>query len=259
MPQHIDFEAIENFRDFGGYGTACGRGLRSGRLYRSGHHSLATETDLARLRELGVRAIVDLRNRFEREREPARRWSAFDAEVIESDLMSDRPDWVETMKASPLTADWWYENTLDHYRDHAFEPRHVDLFRRMFRTIGEGTGAVVVHCAAGKDRTGVACALVHHVAGVHHDDMIADFLLTNDESRLERKIASARAFVERTAGRTPSDEAMGVAVRVFSEYLDTTLASIREQCGTVDGYLETVLGLDAPLRERIHDRILGAD
>jgi protein-tyrosine phosphatase len=257
MPRHIDFDSIENFRDFGGYGTACGRGVVSGRLYRSGHHSLATDEDLAQLKALEVRAIVDLRNPFEREREPGRRWADFDAEVIESDLMSDRPDWVETMKASPLTGGWWYANTLDHYRDHAFEPRHVDLFRRLFRAIGEGEGAVVVHCAAGKDRTGVACALVHHVAGVHHDDMVADFLLTNDESRLERKIASARAFVERTTGRTTSEEALRVAVQVYPEYLDTTFASIRERCGTVDAYLETVLGVDAPLRAKIDARILG--
>ena len=259
MPQHIDFEAIENFRDFGGYATACGLGVKAGRLYRSGHHNLATDADLARLRELGVGAIVDLRNRFEREREPGRRWSAFDAEVIESDLMSDQPDWVEVMKASPLTGDWWYENTLDHYRDHAFEPRHIDLFRRMFRIIGEGTGAVVVHCAAGKDRTGVACALVHQVAGVHHDDIIADFLLTNDETRLERKMAASRAFVERIAGRSCSDEALRVAVQVFPEYLDSTFGSIRDRCGTIEGYLETVLGLDSALRTRIHERVLGAD
>ena len=52
MDRHLDFEGIENFRDFGGYGTACGRGVRRGVLYRSANHARATAADLARLREL---------------------------------------------------------------------------------------------------------------------------------------------------------------------------------------------------------------
>lgn len=258
MDRHVDFEAIENFRDFGGYATACGRGVKRGRLYRSGHHALATAADLERLKSLGVAAIVDLRNPTEREREPGRRWDGFAGEVIENDLPpAIGGDWVETMKASPMSASWWYENTRDHYHHHAFEPRHVDLFRRFFRAIGGGEGAVVVHCAAGKDRTGMACALVHHVAGVHHDDIIADYLLTNDPDRIERKMLSAGDFCERVAGRRPSDEALRVAVQVFPEYLDAAFAAIRERHGTLDAYLEDVLGVDGALREAIHDRILG--
>jgi protein tyrosine/serine phosphatase len=258
MDRHIDFEAIENFRDFGGYATACGRGLRRGRLYRSGHHALATDADLARLRDLGVAVIVDLRNPAERAREPGRRWTGFVGEVIENDIAPVVGDWVEVMKAGPMSADWWYENTRDHYRDHAFEPRHVDLFRRFLHAIVDSDGAVVVHCAAGKDRTGVACALAQHLAGVDHADIVADFLLTNDESRLARKMASARDFCERVAGRRPSDEALRVAVQVFPEFQDTTFAAIAERHGTVDAYLEDELGVDAALRARIHDRVLGA-
>ena len=257
MLRHIDFDAIENFRDFGGYETACGRGLVAGRLYRSGHHAFATEGDLARLKTLGVGAIADLRLASERAREPGRRWDGFDAEVIESDAVSGTPDWVEAMKASSLSADWWYQSTLAHYRLHAFEPRHVEVFRRLLRHIADGEGAVVVHCAAGKDRTGVACALVHHIAGVPHEAMIADYLLTNDESRIARKMAHTAAFVEAVAGRRPTDEAMRTAVSAFPEFLDAFFESVREAHGSVDAYLEAVLGVDAALRDRIRERILG--
>ena len=256
MHRHIDFEAIENFRDFGGYPTACGRGLVHGRLYRSGDHSRATEADLERLRALGVGAIVDLRQRSEREREPGRRWPGFAGEVIESDLVSDTPDWVETLKTAPLTAEWWYENTLSHYRQNAFEPHHVAVFRGLMRHLAHGEGAVVVHCAAGKDRTGIACALVHHLAGVSREEMVADFLLTNDETRLARKMAAGAAFVERVTGRTPSDEAMRVAAQVYPGYLDALFESIEARHGTVDAYLEAVLGVDAALRETIRARLL---
>ena len=67
------FESIENFRDIGGYDTACGRGLKRGLLFRSANHSYATDEDLAALRALGVRTIVDLRRPMERVREPSRR------------------------------------------------------------------------------------------------------------------------------------------------------------------------------------------
>jgi protein tyrosine/serine phosphatase len=257
MDRHIDFEGIENFRDFGGYATACGRGLARGKLYRSGHHSAATDADLARLKALGIAAIVDLRHPKEREREPSRRWDACEARVICNDIASERPDWVEKLHDKPLTADWFYEDGLDFYRDGAFEPRHVDMFRRFLHAAGESEGAVVVHCAAGKDRTGIACALLHHVAGVHRDDLMADYLLTNDESRIERKIAQVGPWLETNVGRRPSDEALRVAVSVFPAYLETTFAAMEARCGSVDGYLEQVLGVDAALRERVHARVIG--
>lgn len=255
--RHIDFEAIENFRDFGGYATSCGRGVRSGRLYRSGHHHLATDADLERLRALGIRAIIDLRHPNERAREPSRRWAGFDAAVIENDITSDRPDWVTALAGAPLTPEWFYEDGLSHYRRNPFEPRHIDLFRRFLHALGETDGAIVVHCAAGKDRTGLACAFAHHLAGVHHDDMMSDYLLTNDESRLERKMTHVGEWLQGILGWRPTDEAVRVAVQVFPAYLDAAFEEIRARCGSVDRYLETVLGVDAALKARIHDRVLG--
>lgn len=257
MERHVDLEGVENFRDFGGYDTACGRGLRRGRLYRSGHHAFATDADLARMKALGIGAVADLRQPTERVREPGRRWDGFEGEVIESSAPTATPDWVEALKTASLTADWWYESTLSHYRLHAFEPRHIEVFRRLLRRIAEHEGAVVVHCAAGKDRTGAACALVHHVAGVPREAMIADYLLTNDEARIARRMRQTAEFVESICGRRPTDEASRVAVSVYPAFLDAFFASIVERCGSVDAYLEGVLGVDQALTARIHERILG--
>lgn len=256
MTRHIDFEAIENFRDFGGYATGCGRGLVSGRLYRSGHHAHATDADLAKLQALGVAAIVDLRQASEREREPSRRWAGFGAAVVENDILSSQ-DWLKELEVSPLTAESLVADTLRHYRLNVFEPRLIDLFGRFLRSVGEAQGPVVVHCAAGKDRTGLACAFLHHIAGVHHDDMIADYLLTNDETRIERKMAQAGAFVERLVGRRPSDAALRAWVQVYPEFLDAAFDEIRLRCGSMDRYLEDVLGVDPELRERLKARVLG--
>lgn len=256
MTRHVDFEAIENFRDFGGYGAVCGRRLVAGRLYRSGHHALATDGDLAKLQGLGVAVIVDLRQASEREREPSRRWTGFGARLVENDILSSQ-DWVDELMASPLTAESLVGDTLRHYRMNVFEPRLVDLFGRFLHAISDAEGPVVVHCAAGKDRTGLACAFLHHIVGVHHDDMIADYLLTNDETRIERKMAQAGGFVERLVGRRPSDEALRAWVQVYPAFLDAAFDEIRGRCGSTDRYLEDVLGVDAATRERIQQRLLG--
>jgi protein-tyrosine phosphatase len=256
MTRHIDFEGIENFRDFGGYPTACGRGLQRGRLYRSGAHHQATEADLARLKALGVTAIVDLRQPHERTRDPSRRWRGFDARVIENDLVSEHTDWLVKLRANELTPEWFFEDTRQFYRHGPLEARHIELFTRWFHALAEADGPVLVHCAAGKDRTGMICALTHHLAGVHPDDMIADFLLTNDETRIERKMESLAAFLAQALDLTISEAALRTAVSVHPAYLQTAFEVMAESHGSVDGYLEQALGVDAALRDRIRERVL---
>ena len=256
MTRHIDFEGIENFRDFGGYATACGRGVKSGRLYRSGAHHTATEADLARLADLGVATVVDLRQPHERARDPSRRWPGFSAQVIENDIVSEHPDWLVKLQACDLTAEWFFEDTRQFYRHGPLEPRHIQLFGAYFAALADAEGAVLVHCAAGKDRTGMICALTHHIAGVHHDDILADYLLTNDEARIERKIASLIPYFTEHLQRPVSYEATRMAVSVHPAYLEAAFEVMSEVYGSVDGYIERGLGVDGAARERIQERLL---
>lgn len=257
MTRHIDFEGIENFRDFGGYATACGRGVRHGVLYRSANHAYATEADLQRMADLGLAAIIDLRRPDERAREPSKRWPGFAAAVVENDTLSDHPDWLTAMKDAEVSAKWFYEDGIRYYERAPHEPRHVELYREYFRTLAEVDGAIVVHCAAGKDRTGLICALTHHVAGVHPDDIMADYLLTNDEARIARKMAFLEGWLRDVAGKTVDEAGVRTAVSVHPEYLETAFKVIREQHGSIDAYVRDVLGVDDALRERLHGRVLG--
>lgn len=258
MTRHIDFEGIENFRDFGGYDTACGRGVKAGVLFRSANHAYATEADLARLRDLGVQVIVDLRRRRERDREPSRRWDGFSGVVIENDLEGVEADWAEALKAaSVVDANWFREDSLEFYRRAPYADRHVDLFRRYFRTLAEADGAVVVHCAAGKDRTGFICALTHHIAGVHRDDTLTDYLATNNEARMAHRMGFLGPWVRDLTGITLDDTALRQAVSVHESFLETAFAEVEANHGSVDRYLEDVLEVDRGLRERIEARILG--
>ena len=256
MTRHIDFEGIENFRDFGGYDTAHGRPLKRGLLYRSANHAYATDADLARMAELELAAIIDLRRPEERAKEPSKRWPGFGAAVIENDILSDHADWVSAMQDAEVDADWFFNDGMTYYRRAPHEPRHIDLFSRYFHTLAEASGPIVVHCAAGKDRTGLICALTHHVAGVHADDIMADYLLTNDESRLARKMSFLGPWLRDTVGKQVDEAGLRVAVSVQPQYLETAFAVIREAHGSLDGYLSEVLGVDVALRERLHARLL---
>src|SRR5690606_14989563 len=108
----------------------------------------------------------------------------------------------------------------------------------------------------GKDRTGMICAFTHHIAGVHRDDMLADYLLTNDETRIGRRAQAFVAWTLENTERPIAEAAARTALSVFPEYLESALAAITESCGSLDAYLEQVLGVDAALREKISARIL---
>lgn len=256
MTRRIPFEGIDNFRDFGDY-AAGHRRLKRGLLYRSAHQAAATDADLAKLAGMGLSTIVDLRRANEREKQPSRRWQGFAARVIENDIGQDAADeWINFIATSDLSVGSFRQYMLDYYGHAPFQRRHIDLYSRYFRALADSDGPILVHCAAGKDRTGIICALTHHVAGVHEDDIQADYLLTNDPERLTNRLPMVRELIRETTGRIGSDEALMTGMRVEPEYLAEAFRVMREAHGSLDGYLDEVLGLDSGLRGRIHDRLL---
>lgn len=259
MTRRIPFEGIENFRDFGGYDTACGRGLKTGLLYRSGHHGAATDADLQQMAGLGLSVIVDLRRPNERERFPHRPWpEGAGPVVITSDAEQEHSqEWMDFIKESDLTEASFRDYMLNYYRTAPVDPRYLDLYRRYFEALAATDGAILVHCAAGKDRTGVICALTHHVAGVHEDDILADYLATNDPVRAAARAETIKGFIHELTGRTPGDGVIRYIVGVEPEFLDAALGVMRERHGSIDGYLEAAIGLSPNLREQIRGHLLG--
>ncbi len=239
------FEGLTNFRDFGGY-QAGDRRIASGRFFRSANHALATDADLARLRDMGIGAVVDLRRPQERERSPSRRWAGFAAQVIENhDHDEGAESWDDFMANWDMEPGAYQQFLLRYYADAPHLPRLVDLFTRYFDTLASSDGALVVHCAAGKDRTGLVVALTHLLAGVHHDDIVADYMLTNTSGRFEQH------------GRAPTLETMRIIMGVSPEFLERSLAVIEQRNGGVEGYLRDTLGVDARKRDLIERRLFG--
>ncbi|WP_332660179.1 tyrosine-protein phosphatase [Brevundimonas sp.] len=250
------FDALDNFRDYGDYAAGAARHVAPGRLFRSGHQARVTAADLDRLDTLGIAAIVDLRRPSERRDQPSKRPAGFTGAVIESDHDDggEAPH-LTFLKTADLTPDSGRRFMTETYRHLPFEPSHLDLFARYFRVLGETDGPVLIHCAAGKDRTGMLAALTHHLLDVHPDDMVADYLLTNTAVDLERRAPGIARQLEAMTGRAASHDAVVAFLGVEPVYLETALAEIAARSGSVDAYLEQALGVDASLRDRIGERL----
>ena len=250
------FDALDNFRDYGDYASAAGRRIAGGRLFRSAHHARASEADLERLAGLGLAAVVDLRRPGERRDQPSRRPPGFAGLVIESDHDDGREaPHITFLKTADLTVDAGRRFMTETYRELPFEPSHLDLFARYFRALAEADGPVLIHCAAGKDRTGLLAALTHHLLGVHHDDMVEDYLLTNTAVDLVGRAPSIAKQLEAMTGRPAGHDAVVAFLGVEPAYLETALAEIAARAGSVDAWLEQALGVDAALRDRIGERL----
>ena len=252
----LPFEGVENFRDYGDYALGGGRRLHKGRLYRSAHHGRATEADLERLAGLELAVVVDLRRPDERLRDPCKRPAVFGARVIETDIRGEEEaQYLKFLRTEVLTEASGHAFMLEEYRRLPFAPEHVDLFGRYFQALAETDGPVLIHCAAGKDRTGLLAALTHRLAGAHPDDVAADYLLTNEARALARWLPRITEHIEQSSGRRPEEAAVRAFMGVHPAWLEGAFAAIEERHGGVEAYLEQALGVDAAMRERIRERL----
>ncbi len=162
-----------NFRDLGGYRSADGRQVRWGRIYRSGVMSGLTEGDRAYLSALGVKTICDLRNPQEREHEPSPFLAPGGPRVVafEYDM---------NMSLAGLAGLQTRDQAIDAFANayvgflDILTPHYTDMFARL----AAGEAPLAFNCSAGKDRTGMASALVLSVLGVPRETILSDYGLT---------------------------------------------------------------------------------
>lgn len=254
----LALEGVDNFRDYGDYATAAGRRLHKGRLYRSAHHANATDADLERMAGLGCAVVVDLRRPSERQNTPSRRPQNWAGRVIESDLGVDElePPHITALRESGFTPEGVETYMLKWYTDAPFDERHIDLFGRYFEAVADGEGPVIIHCAAGKDRTGLLAALTHHAVGVSDQDVMEDYMLTNKAARIEERAAEVGERIAETIGRPPSDAAIRTMLGVKENWFQRGWDEIKDRYGSIDAYMEQALGVDAKRREAVAAQLL---
>jgi len=247
---------VTNFRDFGGYPVGGGREVRTGVLFRSGQLAGATQADIETLRALGLAVIVDLRRGPERERHPTGGWTDR-CRTISSDLLGGDDPWWTFLRDSDLSAGSIRGHLLDFYRGLPFNSAYVDLFSRFFAALATTTRPLLVHCTGGKDRTGVVVALTHRLLGVHPDDIVADYLLTNRVWEFDRHGAAVASGIAAVIGRIPAEAAVRAVMEVEAGYLAAGFDAIEAQRGSLDAYFETTLGVTRAAREAIAARLTG--
>ena len=246
----IPTSEIHNLRDYAGYSVMGGGTVKTGVLFRSGHHAEAEAADLATISALNLRHVIDLRGDSERERHTCRRPDDFDGEVIffEGETAGLAPH-LEAAQGN-VDAASAHQAMVDLYGALPDRAGVNWVLKRYFDALSKGEGASLVHCAAGKDRTGIAVDLLHHILGVHPDDAMEDYLLTNQSPRNEERIAHGMSLMGDKYGGI--DEAtVRVLMGVDAEFLEAARKSVNERFGNTDAYLDQVLDVDAAKREAL--------
>jgi len=252
------FESVRNFRDFGGYQGADDRMIRTGVLFRSAQFGEATEADLAALETYGIKVQADLRRPDERERH-GHRWPGSEVTVLLSEQGSaTQAPHVRFLTEVSVDAEQAHGWMVDYYRDAPFKPQHVETFSAWFSALADlGAGeAAVVNCAAGKDRTGILCALTHHVLGVDRDTIFADYELTNHAADVATRLPEMARMFNQHIGKDYADEVYHPFVGVSAEFLHGALDSMTERAGSLDAYLAETLGVGASETEQLREKFL---
>jgi protein-tyrosine phosphatase len=239
-------QAINNFRDFGGYRTNNGMRLKKGLLYRSGDLSKATDADLEHIASLGIKTICDLRSEGERKREPDRVPAAKPFTFFNIPM---RPivDYHARSLGRLLSLMFGSERKMDYvaesyqaYREYATS--YLPLLKALFKRISNPENLpVLIHCSAGKDRTGVVSSLIQLVLGVSVETAMDDYLKTN---------GNLSAYTEDIFRRLSKLSYFGVPwkrlyIPLFdarADFLNAALEQVKKEFGAVDEWFRRGLG-----------------
>jgi protein tyrosine/serine phosphatase len=227
--RNLTFSATYNFRDVGGYAGLDGRTTRWRRLFRADSlHRLKGE-DWEAFAALGVKSVIDLRRTFEVEehgRVPEAEGLAYLNVVLE------HVDWKDVpYPADVVHARWLADRYLNFTED-----GRAGLAAALAVIADPAAAPVVVHCMAGKDRTGVVCALALSLVGVDDEDIAADYALT------EVSMASLTAYLREhnpaaIEGNEHMFDAPAAAMQLF-------LTDLRERYGSIEKFVREI-GLTA--------------
>jgi protein-tyrosine phosphatase len=244
----LPLEGGVNFRDLGGYSTSDGRKVRRGVLFRSGSMGALTAADYEYLEKLNVSVIADFRSTDERAREPTK-WPVGDGSPrrLERDYDLELGEIFAVMQGAPSAAGARAAFSSFYKR---LPLQFAVQYRQMFDEILAGNTPLVFNCSAGKDRTGIAAALLLTTLGVPREVVTEDYLLSNRYYKPKSAPPSTNDPTAQMFSRLPP-EVVKVFMGVEAEYLDAAFEAMTSGYGSVDAYLEQAIGLDAADRDKL--------
>jgi protein-tyrosine phosphatase len=249
MPgENIPVASVPNLRDLGGWPTRDGGRVRRGLLYRSAQLDKLQDGDLPAFEKLGIRSVYDLRTERERAAQPDRVPEG--AEHIVVDVLADSSDAAPAQLVKVLDDPQAATELLG-------GDKAIEMFQQGYRDIVSVSSALagysfflsdlaraerrpaLFHCTSGRDRTGWAAALVLMFFGVSDEDVMRDYLLTNEEL-----LPAVQPVFDKFQAAGGDPELLRPVLGVQREYLEAAVDEMRQRFGTLDGYLTEGLKLD---------------
>jgi protein-tyrosine phosphatase len=221
--RNLEFEGCVNFRDLGGYATTDGRTVAWRRLFRADGLNKLSDSDLAQLAELGLSTVIDLRTLDEAEQRGSFPVDRFPVSYVGLPL-------TDVLPATETLSDWREAAYVaTRYGSMVAEGGAV-LTAAIDALAGSGALPAVMHCSAGKDRTGVLSALLLAFLGVPDETIVADYALS--AAAMDRLLARLKA--EYPEAQDEVERYAPAILHVVPETMEQFLADVRAGYGTYD-------------------------
>ena len=245
----LEMQGTPNFRDFGGYSCSPGQSVKWGHLFRSGQLSSLSTQDVELVGSLNLDLVFDFRRSDEQLQEPSRLPGQAAPRVLSMPITPGSN--ANFFEQGDIDSRAMFEFMVDINRD--FAEAQTATYARMFSEILEVEGArFLVHCAAGKDRTGFAAAIILLALGVSREEVMRDYMLTS-------KYFSPHSEIDRLRLKYQMDlEAKAILpmLEVHEDYLAAALGSIDARYASVEAYLAEELGVGESERAELRGRYL---
>lgn len=258
VQQFLPLKGIVNARDLGGYKAAEGRRVRDGRLIRSAHLAEATSADLRYLEGLPVTAVIDFRKEEEKAGKVNKTVEGAQYICLPIDASGNAAAGATEEEKRKFTGRKKFDVkkiiVMAAFNDKAkavarnmypillFSPECQRQFAEFFRLVlSAEKGAVLYHCTQGKDRTGIASALLLAALGADRDTIISDFDATNHVYGADVKKYSRR--VRFWGGKEDEIGVVKAFLGANTENFILALDEVDKQYGSLEGYLREVIGL----------------
>lgn len=253
----VKLEGIVNFRDLGGYETTDGRHVKWGTLFRSGELAGLTDQGKQQIQQLGLKTIVDFRTDSEVAAKPDPQITG--AAPIRLPAFKEQANSSNGADLNSLIAKGDFsvlgkpgEMLIKTNKDLIKSP---DAYVKMMKLLGDPKNASLVqHCTAGKDRAGLGSAIILLTLGVDEDTVMQDYMLSNVyRAEANQKTMDMMSKVIQDKEALKSFQAL---MEVRESYLQAALDTIKQEYGSIDGFIEQGLGITKEQRSKLQSMYL---